>query len=70
MFSATITVILPTYALDGGMTIMIKRWRNKEIRDAIKEEISENKKDGENWIRYAGWHNILIGKCQARKEFE
>ena len=68
--STTITSVLPTWALDGGIVKMIERLKNKEIRESIKEEISENKMTGENWIRYAGWNNIIIGECQARKEYE
>jgi len=68
--STTITSVLPIWMLDGGMGKMLERLKNKEIREAIKKEITEDTTKGENLIKAVGWSGIVIGECQSKKDYE
>jgi len=68
--STTITSLLPGWALNGGVEKMLKRLKNREIRETIKKEIAENKIKGENWIKEAGWDGIFIGECPLKNKYE
>jgi len=68
--STTITSVLPTWTLNGGITKMLKRLKNKKIREMVRKEINEDSKEGENWIKSVGWAEIVIGECQLNREYE
>lgn len=68
--NTTITAVLPTWTLDGGVGKMLERLKNEEIRKKIKKEITENKIEGENWIKAAGWDSLVINECQLKEEYE
>ena len=65
----TITSVLPSWSLEGGIKKMLKRLENKKMRKMIKKEIIERKK-WENLIQMAGWNNIIINKCPLNKMYE
>lgn len=68
--STTITSVLPIWMLDGGIEKMLERLENKEIREAIKKELTEDTTKGENWLKAVGWSGIVISECQLKKEYE
>lgn len=68
--STTITAILPTWALEGGVEKMLERLKNVETRQAIKQGIAEGTMKGENWIKAAGWSAIVIAECPTQRESE
>lgn len=68
--STTITAVLPTWALAGGVGDMLERLKRKETRERIKKESAEGTMKGENWIKAAGWDGIVIGECPSKKEYE
>lgn len=65
--STTITSLLPTWALEGGVEKMLERLKDKAIRERIRTEIEEDKIKGENFLKAAGWNGILISQCQIEK---
>ncbi len=67
--STTITALLPTWVLEGGVDKMLERLKDREVRKKIKEEIEEDKMKGENFLKAAGWSGILISQCPL-KEYE
>jgi len=68
--STTITALLPTWVLEGGVKKMQERLKNKETRETIKKEITEDKTKGENWIKAAGWDGIFVGECPLKNKYE
>jgi len=68
--STTITAVLPTWALEGGIEDMLERLKSTETREAIKKESVEGTVKGENWIKAAGWNGIVIGECSSKKQYE
>jgi N-acyl-D-aspartate/D-glutamate deacylase len=60
--STTITALLPTWVLEGGVNKMLERLKDKEMRKKIKDEIEEDKIRGENFLKAAGWDGILISQ--------
>ena len=67
--STTVTALLPTWALEGGIDKMLERLKDKEIREKIKTEIEEDTMTGENFLKNAGWEGVLISQC-SKKEYE
>jgi len=65
--STTITALLPTWALEGGVEKMLERLKDKETREKIKTEIEEDKMKGENFLKAAGWCGVLISQCSIEK---
>lgn len=68
--STTITAVLPSWLLEGGVTQMLRELRSKVTRDRVRGEIAGDLMRGENLLKAAGWDNILIGACPARPECE
>jgi len=66
----TITTLLPTWTLAGGVEKMLERLKGKETREAIKKEIVEGAMTGLSAIKNAGWHRIFIAECPSKKEYE
>lgn len=65
--STTGTILLPPWALEGGMEKMLERIRNKEIRKQIKKDIVEGIPDSP-WVtmwKLIGWENVMI--CSVNK---
>lgn len=52
--STTVTALLPTWALEGGIDKMLERLKDKEIREKIKTEIEEDTMTGENFLKMLG----------------
>ena len=65
--STTITALLPTWALEGGVEKMLEKIKDKETREKIKTEIEEDKMKGENFLKAAGWAGVLISQCSIKK---
>jgi len=68
--STTVTALLPSWTLEGGVAKLLERLESREVREAIKREIVEDTMRGENWIKSAGWNGIIIAQCASNEEFE
>jgi len=67
--STTITSILPTWALEGGIKGMLERLQSPEQREKMKRDfIEDNIKEG-NDIKDAGFEGIFIASC-GNKDYE
>lgn len=65
--AATITSLLPSWALEGGISKMLERLKNDEQRKRIKKDfIEDNIKDG-NDIKDAGFEGIIIASSKNQK---
>jgi dihydroorotase/N-acyl-D-amino-acid deacylase len=58
--STTITVLLPQWALDGGVDAMLARLRDPAIRDGIRRDFAAGIPGWDCLVRANGWDNILV----------
>jgi len=68
--STTITSALPNWVLEGGISSMLERLSNPEMRKAIESEISEDRMSSTNRIRSSDWKGIHIADCPQHPEYE
>jgi len=68
--STTISVNMPGWVLEGGVSRMLERLKDKDIRDRIKREFLENEVKGENYIKDAGFSDIFVASCPSHKGYE
>ena len=60
--STTITTLLPTWTLAGGIEKMLDRLKDKRIRQLIKKEVAA--------VLRAGWRESFIAECPSKKEYQ
>ncbi len=58
--STTITSLLPTWALAGGVEKMLDRLKDKPSRQAIKAE----------GTRFSEWDSLVIAECPSKPEYQ
>lgn len=58
--STTITTLLPTWTLAGGVEKMLDQLKNKQTRQSIKLE----------GTRFSEWDGIVIAECPSKKEYQ
>ncbi len=58
--STTITTLLPTWTLAGGVEKMLDRLKDKQTRQSIKSE----------GTRFSEWDGIVIAECPSKKEYQ
>jgi len=68
--STTITALLPTWTLEGGVEKMLDRLKDKQTRQSIKKEIAAGPMGGLDGIRHARWDGIVIAECPSKKEYQ
>ncbi|PIE55596.1 MAG: hypothetical protein CSA35_00065 [Dethiosulfovibrio peptidovorans] len=66
----TVTSLLPSEALSGGISSMLQRLGDPEARVKIQESISSGTMKEENWILGIGWEKIVIAECGAAARYE
>jgi N-acyl-D-amino-acid deacylase len=57
--STVFHAILPPWMHEGGTSEMLTRLQDKEVRERIKQEFTEND-SYENWVNTCGWDKIVI----------
>ena len=62
--SSTITTLLPTWTLAGGVEKMLDRLKDKRTTQSIKREVTAG------LMAMAGWHGIFIAECPSKKEYQ
>lgn len=60
--STTITTLLPTWTLVGGIEKMLDRLKDKQSTQLIKKEVTA--------VLRAGWRESFIAECPAKKEYQ
>jgi len=62
--------ILPPWALEGGISAMVARLRDRAARERIKRDFRDGLPGWQNQQRAAGWDGIVIASCAGRPELE
>ncbi len=58
--STTMTVLLPQWALEGGVDAMVERLGRRELRDRIRRDFAQGIPGWDCVVRANGWENILV----------
>lgn len=58
--STTMTVLLPQWALEGGVDAMVARLGRREMRDRIREDYARGIPGWDCVVRANGWENIVV----------
>ncbi|MBN2222997.1 MAG: amidohydrolase family protein, partial [Vallitaleaceae bacterium] len=66
----TVSSLLPTWALEGGIEKMLERLEDQPSRSNMEKDITEGLMKGENWIRSIGWENIVVSECPLDRDAE
>ncbi len=68
--STTITSLLPSWSLEGGIAAMLDRLEDQEARYQIFKTVKEPPGKGESLLRDVKWENIQICECSTKPEYE
>lgn len=63
--STTITSLLPTWVLEGGIEPMLQRLRDPATRESIRSELASAEGGSPSLIRQVGTDRIFIAECPA-----
>jgi len=66
----SLATLLPPWALVGGAKEMVKRLEDPETRRRIRADMEKEDSDWENFLRGAGWENVLISYSSENKGLE
>lgn len=67
--NTTLLAIFPPWSIEGGVSKLIERLKNKEVRNRINVDVEETVSDWPPWLpgawphnlaRAAGWKNIIV----------
>jgi len=58
--SSTVNVLLPQWALEGGVQEMVKRLKRKDVRERIKKEFETGIEGWDSLVKINGWDNIVL----------
>ncbi|MBS4200937.1 D-aminoacylase [Bacillus sp. FJAT-49732] len=65
--STMLLTVLPPWVLEGGVQQTLNRFRDKTIREKIKDELSREQDDWDNLVCSTGWNNVMISSVQTEK---
>lgn len=68
--STTIMILLPNWALEGGVSETLSNLTQPGFRKEIIEYITSSPEEEEIFIRDVGWENVIIASCPAQSESE
>jgi N-acyl-D-amino-acid deacylase len=62
--------MLPPYAQEGGVDMLIKRLKNPETRKKLKADMKKGVEGWESQLKEAGWDATVIADCEGHPEYE
>jgi N-acyl-D-amino-acid deacylase len=70
--ATSLSTCLPPWAQDGGMSDLLKRLEDPELREKMKKDIDEGIPGWENFAGELGWNNIMVSSVNSedRKVYE
>jgi N-acyl-D-aspartate/D-glutamate deacylase len=68
--STTVTALLPTSALEGGVGKMLDRLKDRQARQLIKKEIAAGPMGSPEVAMHSILDEIVIAECPSKREYE
>jgi N-acyl-D-amino-acid deacylase len=65
-----LTAMLPHWVHEGGKEAIIKRLKDNETRQKIKEDIINGIPGWESLVSECGWSRVMITRCPIHEEYE
>jgi N-acyl-D-amino-acid deacylase len=62
--------MLPPYAQEGGVDMLIKRLKNPETRKKLEVDMKKGVAGWESQLKEAGWDATVIADCKGHPEYE
>jgi len=63
--ATSLATCLPPWAHDGGMSDLLKRLRDPELRDKMKRDIDDGIPGWENFAGELGWSNVMVSSVNS-----
>ena len=63
--STMLLTVMPPWVLEGGVQHTLERFRDKNIRKKIREELEVEQTDWDNLVCSTGWDNVMISSVQT-----
>ncbi len=68
--STMLTVLLPPWALEGGIQGLLSKLSRFEVREQLKRDMVTGVPGWSSYLRAAGFENIMITYCRKNVQFE
>lgn len=68
--STMLGTLLPPWVQEGGVAKLLDRLKDKANCQKIKDDIKNGIPGWENYVKAAGWDNIIIASCKNNKSYE
>lgn len=68
--STMLTVLLPPWALEGGIPGLLSRLNHCEVREQLKKDMIKGVPGWSSYLRAAAFENIMITYCRKNVQFE
>ena len=68
--STMLGALLPPWVHEGGIDRLLDRLQIAENRERIKAEMVNGVAGWENYVKAAGWDNIIIASCPGNTDYE
>ena len=68
--STMLTVLLPPWALEGGIPGLLSRLNSLEVRERLKRDMITGVPGWSSYLRATGFENIMITYCKKNVQFE
>ena len=62
--------VLPPYAHEGGLEDMLKRLKDSNFRQKLKNDMIKGMESWRSVASVIGWENIMISYCRGHPEYE
>jgi N-acyl-D-amino-acid deacylase len=68
--STMLTVVLPPWALEGGISGLLSRLKCYEVREQLRKDMVTGLPGWSSYLRAAGFENIMVTYCKRNVQFE
>lgn len=65
-----LTVVIPPWALEGGIPGLLSRLKCYEVREQLKKDMVTGLPGWSSYLRAAGFENIMVTYCKRNVQFE
>ncbi|WP_082232983.1 N-acyl-D-amino-acid deacylase family protein [Halobacillus massiliensis] len=63
--STMLTTLLPPWSLEGGLGAVLKRLKNPQTREKIKQELKQEQEAWDNLVVSTGWDSVIISSVNS-----
>jgi N-acyl-D-amino-acid deacylase len=70
--STMLTTLLPPWSLEGGLSSVLTRLRDRNERSKMKQELIQEQEDWDNLVASTGWDSVIVSSVKSHnlKKYE